>query len=268
MVEKSPAARFTVVTLGVADMRRSIAFYERLGFARKMRATGEEVAFFETGASVLALYRWDKLAADALLPDQPRPQAFRGVTLAWNCSSPGEVDAVMVHALAQGARLLKAGAPDRLRRIFGIFCRSGRSPVGSGGRARHRGHGRWPRAAARLAGLHRLNNGEAREFRGCAGEARAAPSAHESRQGQARPKGPKGQDPKGTRRTRVPRRRARSRRRSRQAFAASASCSPTAYASWPVAMKPAAVRSPDPWSRLRSSSIPTRFRAVSTIRSG
>lgn len=108
MVEKSPAARFTVVTLGVADMRRSIAFYERLGFARKMRATGEEVAFFETGSSVLALYRWDKLAADALLPDQPRPQAFRGVTLAWNCSSPGEVDAVMVHALAQGARLLKA----------------------------------------------------------------------------------------------------------------------------------------------------------------
>ena len=108
MVEKSPAARCTVVTLGVADMRRSIGFYERLGFARKMRATGEEVAFFETGASVLALYRWDKLAADAAWPDQPRPQTFRGMTLAWNCSSQGEVDTVMTHALAQGARLLKA----------------------------------------------------------------------------------------------------------------------------------------------------------------
>jgi uncharacterized protein len=108
MVEKSLAARFTVVTLGVADMRRSIAFYERLGFARKMQATGEAVAFFETGGSVLALYPWDKLAADAMLPDQPRPSAFRGVTLAWNCSSPGEVDAVMAHARAQGARQLKA----------------------------------------------------------------------------------------------------------------------------------------------------------------
>jgi catechol 2,3-dioxygenase-like lactoylglutathione lyase family enzyme len=108
MAETSPAARFTVVTLGVVDMRRSIAFYERLGFARKMRATGEEVAFFDTGGSVLALYGWDKLAADAVLPDQPRPQGFRGVTLAWNCSSPDEVDDAMAHALAQGARLLKA----------------------------------------------------------------------------------------------------------------------------------------------------------------
>jgi predicted lactoylglutathione lyase len=89
-------------------MKRSITFYERLGFRRKMRATGEEVAFFETGASVVALYPWDKLADDATLPDQPRPTTFRGVTLAWNCASPGEVDEVMAHALAQGARLLKA----------------------------------------------------------------------------------------------------------------------------------------------------------------
>jgi len=105
--KQSPIARFTVMTLGVDDMRRSIAFYERLGFSRKMRATGEEVAFFQTGASVVALYPWDKLADDATLPDQPRPTTFRGVTLAWNCASPSEVDDVMAHALAQGARLLK-----------------------------------------------------------------------------------------------------------------------------------------------------------------
>ncbi len=49
-----PVARFTVVTLGVSDMRRSIAFYESLGFERKLRATGEEVAFFDTGATVVA----------------------------------------------------------------------------------------------------------------------------------------------------------------------------------------------------------------------
>ncbi len=57
MVEtRSPMARFTVVTLGVANMARSIAFCEGLGFSRKMRSTGEEVAFFDAGASVLALY--------------------------------------------------------------------------------------------------------------------------------------------------------------------------------------------------------------------
>jgi uncharacterized protein len=105
---QSPAARFTVVTLGVSDMARSIAFYERLGFTRKIRATGEQIAFFETGGSVLALYPWDKLAADANLPERPRPTAFRGTTLAWNCSTIGEVDDVLVHAQAQGARLLRA----------------------------------------------------------------------------------------------------------------------------------------------------------------
>ena len=102
-----PVPRFTVVTLGVGDMRRSIAFYEALGFARKLRITGEEVAFFDTGATVLALYSWEKLALDAELADQPRLAAFRGVTLAWNCRSEAEVDQVLDFAVAQGARLLK-----------------------------------------------------------------------------------------------------------------------------------------------------------------
>jgi catechol 2,3-dioxygenase-like lactoylglutathione lyase family enzyme len=104
----APVARLTVITLGVSDMRASIAFYEALGFARKFRATGEEVAFFETGGAVLGLYPWSKLAADAALPDQPRPAAFRGATLAWNCSTAEEVDAVLAFAVSRGAAQLKA----------------------------------------------------------------------------------------------------------------------------------------------------------------
>jgi catechol 2,3-dioxygenase-like lactoylglutathione lyase family enzyme len=104
----APAARLTVITLGVRDMRASIAFYEALGFARKFRATGEEVAFFETGGAVIGLYPWSKLALDAALPDQPRPIAFRGVTLAWNCRTTDEVDAVLAFAVASGAVVLKA----------------------------------------------------------------------------------------------------------------------------------------------------------------
>ena len=38
-------------------MRASIAFYEALGFARKFRATGEAVAFFDTGGTVIGLFR-------------------------------------------------------------------------------------------------------------------------------------------------------------------------------------------------------------------
>jgi len=104
-----PVPRLTVITLGVDDIRASIAFYEALGFARRLRATGETVAFFDTGGTVLGLYPWDQLAHDAVLGEYPRPQAFRGMTLAWNCRSTEEVNEVVEFAVAHGARLLKAG---------------------------------------------------------------------------------------------------------------------------------------------------------------
>jgi len=114
--------RFTVVTLGVSEMRRSIAFYASLGFARKFRATGEEVAFFDTGGTVLALYPWDALAQDAGVRDgPPRPEAFRGVTLAWNCSSEAEVDAALAAAIDKGAALLKAAQPTDYGGYGGYF---------------------------------------------------------------------------------------------------------------------------------------------------
>ena len=102
-----PVPRLTVITLGVNDMRASIAFYEALGFARKFRATGEIVAFFDTGGSVLGLFPWGELAKDVTLHENPRPLAFRGTTLAWNCRTTEEVDAVLDFALAKGASLIK-----------------------------------------------------------------------------------------------------------------------------------------------------------------
>ena len=106
MSTKAPIPRFTVITLGVTDMRASIAFYEALGFARKFRDTGEAVAFFDTGGTVIGLFPWDRLAKDVTLPDQPRPRAFRGMTLAWNCGSTEEVAIVLDFAIACGASLL------------------------------------------------------------------------------------------------------------------------------------------------------------------
>jgi len=107
MSEHPPVPRFTVVTLGVSDMRRSISFYEALGFARRFRATGEAVAFFDTGGTVIGLFPWTELAHDATLPEKPRPSTFRGITLAWNCLSTEEVDTALDFALSKGASLLK-----------------------------------------------------------------------------------------------------------------------------------------------------------------
>src|SRR3954449_7954007 len=104
----APIPRLTVITLGVSDIRASIAFYDALGFSRRLKVTGEAVAFYDTGGPVLALYPWDLLAADAALPDSPRPATFRGSTLAWNCRTRDEVDAVLAFALKTGAKLLKA----------------------------------------------------------------------------------------------------------------------------------------------------------------
>jgi hypothetical protein len=102
-----PVARLTMVTLGVSNMRASIAFYEALGFARRLKATGEVVAFFDTGGTAIGLFPWDQLAKDVTLPESPRPEAFRGMTLAWNCRTREEVDRVLDFAVSKGASLLK-----------------------------------------------------------------------------------------------------------------------------------------------------------------
>src|SRR5262245_37913326 len=107
MRQQLPVPRFTVITLGVSNIRESIALYKALGFERKYRATGEEVAFFDTGGSVIALFARAELAKDATLPEEKRPAAFRGFTLAWNCNSVEEVDTVLKFAISRGATLLK-----------------------------------------------------------------------------------------------------------------------------------------------------------------
>jgi catechol 2,3-dioxygenase-like lactoylglutathione lyase family enzyme len=99
--------KLTAVTLGVRDVAASARFYEALGFVRKFRATGDEIAFFDAGGVVLALWSWDKLAEDAVVSSQPRPASFRGSTLAWNCATPAEVDEAFAKALSVGAALLR-----------------------------------------------------------------------------------------------------------------------------------------------------------------
>jgi catechol 2,3-dioxygenase-like lactoylglutathione lyase family enzyme len=124
MNEKPPApvARLTMVTLGVSNMRASIAFYEALGFVRKFKATGEAVAFFDTGGTALGLFPWDELAQDVTLPGHPRPRAFRGMTLAWNCRTTQEVDAVLDFAISKGASLLKSARQTDYGGYSGYFA--------------------------------------------------------------------------------------------------------------------------------------------------
>jgi len=111
-----------VVTLGVIDFARSVRFYQDLGFERRFRATGDEIAFFDAGGLVLSLFRWDMLADDAQVSAEPRPQAFRGITLAQMCRTDAEVDALIARALAAGATLLKPAQKTSFGGYSGYFA--------------------------------------------------------------------------------------------------------------------------------------------------
>ena len=117
---KSP--RLNVVTLGVTDFARAVRFYQDLGFERRMKETGDAIAFFDAGNMIFSLFRWDELAADAHVAAAPRPQAFRGITLAQMCRTDAEVDALMSKALAAGATLLKHAQKTEYGGYSGYFA--------------------------------------------------------------------------------------------------------------------------------------------------
>ena len=96
--------RLSLVTLGVADVARSTAFYESLGW-RRSSASQDEVTFFTMEGSVLALFGREPLAADATV--DPVGAGFRAVSLALNCADRDEVDTVYRAWLDAGANPVK-----------------------------------------------------------------------------------------------------------------------------------------------------------------
>ena len=103
--------RITLITLGVDDLERSLAFYrDGLGFPTK-GIVGTEfghgaVAFFDLQPGLrLAIWPRASLAHDAGLPQAPG--SATELSLAHNVNSPAEVDAVMEQASRAGARVVK-----------------------------------------------------------------------------------------------------------------------------------------------------------------
>ena len=96
-----------VLTLGINDLEKSLAFYrDGLGLATEgivgTEFEGGAVAFFQlNGGLILALYPKAQIAKDANLPvTQPSALEF---TLGHNVNSKAEVDAVMEEAKQAGA---------------------------------------------------------------------------------------------------------------------------------------------------------------------
>lgn len=96
--------RISMITLGVKDLAKSVAFYGTgLGFPQL--DSPPSVAFFTLNGSWLGLFGHDDLAKDAGI--SPEGSGFRGVALAYNVASEELVDAAIQEAVSAGAKLVK-----------------------------------------------------------------------------------------------------------------------------------------------------------------
>ncbi len=96
--------RVSVITLGVEDLDRALAFYETLGF-KASSIGGGEVVFFQAGALGLCLFPRESLACDAKVAGEG--SGFRAIALAHNVREKAEVEAVIAEARAAGATVVK-----------------------------------------------------------------------------------------------------------------------------------------------------------------
>jgi uncharacterized protein len=100
--------RVSLLTLGVSDLERAVAFYrDGLGWP-KSEVGGDEVAFFKTGGVVIALFPRVSFAADAgLYLEDVEHGGFSRVSLAHNVAEEKQVDAVLAEAAQAGATIVK-----------------------------------------------------------------------------------------------------------------------------------------------------------------
>ena len=100
--------RMSLLTLGVSDLKRAVAFYrDGLGWP-KSDVGGDEVAFFKTGGVVMALFPRASFVADAGVDvEDVEHGGFPRFSLAHNVAEEGQVDSVLAEAAEAGATIVK-----------------------------------------------------------------------------------------------------------------------------------------------------------------
>lgn len=119
LMESVMEQRISLVTLGVRDLSVSRAFYQRLGWTESA-AGNDEVAFFQCGGLVFALWGRDDLLADAGV--KKAGEGFANISLAHNVRSKDAVDATLEQAKKAGAAILKPGTATSWGGYLGYFA--------------------------------------------------------------------------------------------------------------------------------------------------
>jgi catechol 2,3-dioxygenase-like lactoylglutathione lyase family enzyme len=96
--------RISLITLGVADLARSRAFYEALGW-RADPASTEGIVYFDLGGTALALFARAALARGAVIEDEGA--AFSGITLTYYVRRQEEIYDLLGQVKAAGGAVLK-----------------------------------------------------------------------------------------------------------------------------------------------------------------
>jgi uncharacterized protein len=109
--------RLSLVTLGVDDLERARSFYRELGWVESSQSN-DEVAFFQAGGIVFALWSRASLANDSAVEDTG---GWGGVTLAYNTRNRDGVDEVIEEARKAGATIGREPAETFWGGYSGVF---------------------------------------------------------------------------------------------------------------------------------------------------
>ena len=94
-----------IITLGVQDFKKSYEFYSKALGWKASSTSNDDIAFFQAGGVVLAIYPREKLAEDAVI--SPEGNGFAEFTLAYNAQSEAEVDEIIADLKSKGVKIIK-----------------------------------------------------------------------------------------------------------------------------------------------------------------
>jgi len=94
-----------IITLGVKDFKKSFEFYSQTLGWKAASNSNDEIAFFQAGGVVLALYPREALEEDAIVT--VKGFGFSGFTLAYNARSEAEVDEIIGGLKSKGVKIVK-----------------------------------------------------------------------------------------------------------------------------------------------------------------
>ena len=101
----APSQRLHLILLGVSDVRKSVKFYEALGW-KEASTSYDQFAKIDLGGYALILMPRENLAKDSLSPTE-KVGAFSGVGFVYLAKTPEEVPSILERAVKSGGSLVK-----------------------------------------------------------------------------------------------------------------------------------------------------------------